>query len=255
MLGDPMPRSSGRSRRERGQSLVEVALVLPVLLLLVVIALDFGRIFHANIAITNVAKEGALFGATNPRCDSSSRTGCADPNTVSWHITHEGNGLSDLSWTASCIRSGSTVAVTSCAVGDWYRVSATSRFEFLTPLVGEIVGGHLDLRASVDARVSNAAFDPNATPIPLPTPTPTPAPTPTAGPTATAGATPTATPMCTVPDFIGKKKNSAAGLWSGAGFTGTLTATTPPNGNYDITTQSIAAGASRACTSSITVGG
>jgi len=44
---------------ERGQSLVELALVLPLLLLLVVGIIDFGRAYNNYIIITNAAREGA----------------------------------------------------------------------------------------------------------------------------------------------------------------------------------------------------
>ena len=53
-------------RRERGQSLVETAIVLPVLLLLLAATVDFGRAFDAYIVLTNAAREGARFGSTNP---------------------------------------------------------------------------------------------------------------------------------------------------------------------------------------------
>ena len=53
-------------RRERGQSLVETAVVLPILLLLVVAIVDFGRAFDAYIILTNAAREGARFGAIKP---------------------------------------------------------------------------------------------------------------------------------------------------------------------------------------------
>jgi len=60
-------RASGRQkRRERGQSLVETAVVLPILLLLLAAAVDFGRAFDAYIVLTNAAREGARFGSTNP---------------------------------------------------------------------------------------------------------------------------------------------------------------------------------------------
>jgi hypothetical protein len=56
-------------RRERGQSLVETAVVLPILLLLVAAIVDFGRAFDAYIVLTNAAREGARFGSTNPEME------------------------------------------------------------------------------------------------------------------------------------------------------------------------------------------
>jgi hypothetical protein len=42
-----------------GQALVELALVLPVLLLLIFGVVEFGRIYASNIVINNAAREGA----------------------------------------------------------------------------------------------------------------------------------------------------------------------------------------------------
>ena len=53
-------------RQERGQSLVETAIVFPILLLLLAATVDFGRAFDAYIVLTNAAREGARFGSTNP---------------------------------------------------------------------------------------------------------------------------------------------------------------------------------------------
>jgi Flp pilus assembly protein TadG len=47
--------------RLRGQELVEFALVLPVLFLFIYGVVDLGRVFHAYIAITNAAREGARY--------------------------------------------------------------------------------------------------------------------------------------------------------------------------------------------------
>lgn len=44
---------------QRGQSLVELALVLPLLLVLLAGVLEFGRIFHDYLIITNASREGA----------------------------------------------------------------------------------------------------------------------------------------------------------------------------------------------------
>lgn len=45
----------------RAQALVEIALLLPVLLLLTLGALDFGRLFFTKIILTNAAREGANY--------------------------------------------------------------------------------------------------------------------------------------------------------------------------------------------------
>jgi Flp pilus assembly protein TadG len=43
------------------QALVEFALTLPILLLLVLGAMDFGRMFYTKIVLTNAAREGANY--------------------------------------------------------------------------------------------------------------------------------------------------------------------------------------------------
>lgn len=50
-------------RSQRGQAVVEFALVLPLLVLILFGVLEFGRIFHTYIVITNAAREGARLGA------------------------------------------------------------------------------------------------------------------------------------------------------------------------------------------------
>jgi len=44
-----------------GQGLLEFALIIPVFMLVVVGALDFGMAFHAKVVLTNAAREGANF--------------------------------------------------------------------------------------------------------------------------------------------------------------------------------------------------
>lgn len=50
----------------RGQSLVEFALVLPILLLLSVMVFDFGRVVYYSSALHNAAREGARYGIVHP---------------------------------------------------------------------------------------------------------------------------------------------------------------------------------------------
>jgi Flp pilus assembly protein TadG len=53
-------------RGERGQSILEAALVVPVLLLLLAAVVDAARAFDAYIILTNAAREGARFAAIEP---------------------------------------------------------------------------------------------------------------------------------------------------------------------------------------------
>lgn len=51
-------------KEKRGQALVELALVLPLIIMLVMGTMEFGRIFHSYLLITNGSREGARAGVT-----------------------------------------------------------------------------------------------------------------------------------------------------------------------------------------------
>ena len=52
--------------RQRGQSLVEMALALPLLLILLVGVVDVGRAMYTKIALTNASREGARYASHYP---------------------------------------------------------------------------------------------------------------------------------------------------------------------------------------------
>ena len=58
---------------ERGQSLVEFALMAPVLLLLVLGAVDYGRVYYQDVQVIHAARNGAAYASINP--PSSNQTG------------------------------------------------------------------------------------------------------------------------------------------------------------------------------------
>ena len=55
-----------RTTRARGQSIVEFALVLPVFMLLIAGAVEFGRAYFAYAQLLQAAQEGARYGAVLP---------------------------------------------------------------------------------------------------------------------------------------------------------------------------------------------
>ena len=63
-------RNTEKKRTQAGQSMIEMALLLPLMLVLIVMALEFGRLFFTRIVITNAAREAAYYLSLNPS-DSS----------------------------------------------------------------------------------------------------------------------------------------------------------------------------------------
>lgn len=58
----PTRRRRGRERT-RGQSIVEFALVLPIMLIFLLIAADFGRAYTAYLTVSSSAREGAAYAS------------------------------------------------------------------------------------------------------------------------------------------------------------------------------------------------
>lgn len=61
-----IPKNISSSCRDRGQNLVEFALVLPLLVLILFGAVDLGRVYFATITLTSAAREGARYLSVYP---------------------------------------------------------------------------------------------------------------------------------------------------------------------------------------------
>jgi Flp pilus assembly protein TadG len=260
---------------------VETALVLPVLLLLLLLAVDFGRLFTTFVAINNAAREGAFYAAEHakdtPFDETSFNFAARQTAEREVNVQSQGGEGTLLVDSPVCHVAGDTTATMQCdlaansssALGMQVTVSVTQPFTLVTPVVGELFGGAVDLSASATAPVLSPAtvtiLAPAATPTPLPTATPTLAPTPTPDPAATPtptpdpAATPTPTPSptpeptCTVSDLSGQYYDSDPGAldkWILDGFTGALVDNA---GGKKIKTQSLQPNAVVLCTTSMTV--
>ena len=227
----------------RGQSLVEFALTLPLLLLIVMGTVDLGRAYFRVENLTNAVKEGAFFGARAPTCDTNLNPGCPDPRNVQFRVSQELDNVAFTGFTARCFAPGTTdfttpgKALTDCEDGDLYYVKATVPFDLITPILADLIGSTLNLTSAATSVVLTD-FDTTGDII-----IPTPGPTPTLPPAS-----------CTVPSFMnGTKINQAQGVWTTiGGFTTTVT-TVGPSGQQ-ITWQSLPPGFVGLCaTTTITV--
>ena len=59
-------RLGGLRRSEKGSAMVELAVVLPVLILIAIGVMDYGRVYFTSVAVANAARAGAEWGASEP---------------------------------------------------------------------------------------------------------------------------------------------------------------------------------------------
>jgi hypothetical protein len=80
-------------KHEKGQSLVEFALSLPILILILSGLIDIGRVYVAYIFLEEAAAEAALYISLNPECVQSDPTKplCDDPNNGLWRARYSGS--------------------------------------------------------------------------------------------------------------------------------------------------------------------
>lgn len=77
----------GTSNLRKGTALVEMALLAPILMLLIVIAVDFGRIFYCSQIVVQCARNGALYacdGATTHESRFTSLEAATLASAPSW---------------------------------------------------------------------------------------------------------------------------------------------------------------------------
>lgn len=128
---------SDLQHKEEGQSLVELALLLPVLILILAGALDLGRAFYAYTTVVNAAREGARYGAFHPDAAAEIRD----------QIVQEaaGSGI-DLE--------SSTVIIETDTISPGSPIRVTVIYQF-QPITGLIFGGQ---GTSISASVSMIQF-------------------------------------------------------------------------------------------------
>lgn len=122
-------------RNDKGQSMVEMAIILPVLLLILFAIFEFGRILGAYMLIHDLARDGVRYGVV----------GMSD-QSIKDHIMEHDSFLSissdDINITPSIRSLGSALTV-----GIDYEI------EIITPIISSIVPNPINLRAEYVMRV------------------------------------------------------------------------------------------------------
>ena len=111
---------------ERGQSMTELAITLPVLLLLLLGMLDVGRAYWALVALKDAASEGASYAASYPTRTTEIKERAAESS----------NALVDLSPDMFSVD-----YVNPPTAGQPITVTVTYSFEIIHPVINAIVPG------------------------------------------------------------------------------------------------------------------
>jgi hypothetical protein len=200
----------------RGQALVEFALILPILVLLLVMAIDLGRVFFGWVALQNAARIGADHAARFPEAWPPPGSNALEDQALILYVDlitndlqalncdpdEDGDGdvdLDDLPVTFTNPDGSTTGNVKE--EGDHAVVRLTCAFDLLTPLASLVMGGPVHTSAEAIFAINKSAT------LALPTPLPS------ASASATASASASASPACAAPvaQFVGSPPLTGTG--------------------------------------------
>ncbi len=255
-LSERLPQKPRRLRLDpRGQGLVEFAISFPVVMLMILFGVDFGRVFLGWVTLTNAVREAASYAAVNPQAWDAP----GSPTARAEYARLINAESAEINCTLPAVLPDPTFPG-GTDLGSPAIVSITCQFSLITPLIGNFLGNPLDVSASASFPIRSGAIDgiPLGAALPTIVPTPTTAATPSPATSESPIPTPspviTPVPNCIVPDLNNVNTSQASDHWTSAGFAANnliFNPLVPPN--YKIKDQSETKGASIPCTSSMTV--
>ena len=135
---------SGASRRcsshlSKGQALAEFAILVPILLLLTAITIDFGRVYYFDLSIRDASFAAARYAGMNPFDDAGIKNAAvnAAPNNV---LNTAAVSIS----TPTNTTCNGTSRISGCPM----TVTVSYAFKPITPLVSSFVGSSITLTRS-----------------------------------------------------------------------------------------------------------
>jgi Flp pilus assembly protein TadG len=96
-----------RLRQTFGQAMVELALLMPIFVLLILGAAEFGRLAYAAIEVANAARAGAAYGA-------QTHITASDSANIQLAATKDGSNIANINATSTNFCSCSTGVSVSC---------------------------------------------------------------------------------------------------------------------------------------------
>jgi Flp pilus assembly protein TadG len=137
-------------KSEQGQSLVEFAISLVILLILVSGVIDLGRAFFTVVSLNDAVKEGATYGSICPADQAGITERLIESATEPVDLSHLESGQINI-----CVSNpDSSTCGASLRVGNDIQVSVAYNHEISTPFLGSILGKQeFTLRATAKDRI------------------------------------------------------------------------------------------------------
>ncbi len=117
---------------EKGQSMVEFALLLPILILILLMIMEGGLIFGGYLELQNAARDGARYASVH--------TDKQDQTSINTYITGKNFIIVDKS---NLVQPIGFTKVTN-AQGTVLTVTLTYKYPIITPIIGGIIGDEDD---------------------------------------------------------------------------------------------------------------
>jgi PKD repeat protein len=146
--------------RSRGQSLAEFALCLPIILLLTLAALDFGRVYLGYINLQNMARIGANFAANNPDAWTPTTDVALQTLRNQAKTKYQNEIIADAAATncslpvVAGVKTAPNPTFTdfdadgSPEIGDTAYVTVSCSFSVITPVISNVVGSSVQVSAA-----------------------------------------------------------------------------------------------------------
>jgi len=140
-------------RSEQGQTLVEFALILPILLLLVIGIFDFGSAFNSKNELNFLANTAARYAEVN----SCAPCTTSDHDAIATYVAGTASGLSHAPTISFCLPNGASAN----GVGDPLQVTASTPLNWLGVNLPGLPTGLITLTSKVTVRILQAPNPPD----------------------------------------------------------------------------------------------
>ena len=148
-----------KNRSERGQSLVELAISLLILLYLLSGAVEFGIIFFQYVQLRDAAQEGALYGSMNPPDDAADTTGESVIIQRAVNASSSPIKLADEQLSGTVVVDVEVTDAKYCEGGS-LQVTVSYPHTVFMPFMSQIIGNEIPLTASVTDTILTPACTP-----------------------------------------------------------------------------------------------